>query len=150
MYCTHCGREIEDEAVFCPYFGEKVGSAGAGKDNGRQQRDNRNRNSIVMLSVILSLLLILLVVVIVVKRGRSTSDHGYKRDEELLAEDSTGSLCVDLEELNLAAKDADEVLEALDSAKALIGMEDPKVELTQARVNYFDGDTFPALSSASP
>ncbi|HBG67027.1 MAG TPA: hypothetical protein DIC33_06845, partial [Kandleria vitulina] len=24
MYCTNCGRQIEDDAVFCPFCGQKV------------------------------------------------------------------------------------------------------------------------------
>ena len=24
MYCTNCGRKIDDNALFCPYCGQKV------------------------------------------------------------------------------------------------------------------------------
>ena len=33
MYCTHCGKEIEDTWVKCPYCGADIG-------NGNQEEDN--------------------------------------------------------------------------------------------------------------
>ncbi len=28
MYCTRCGRAVDDDAIYCPYCGEKIGVKG--------------------------------------------------------------------------------------------------------------------------
>ncbi len=40
MYCRKCGKQIDDEAIMCPYCGEFTDAFELSRENQRQERTN--------------------------------------------------------------------------------------------------------------
>lgn len=54
MYCINCGKEIEDNSVYCQYCGEKC------KSEGKQKKEKGNYTWLIVMVVFVTLLLIII------------------------------------------------------------------------------------------
>ncbi len=75
MYCSNCGYNNPDDAVFCQNCGSKTSSSGGGKNS----TDKHSKGAVIGLSVGIGVLAVVLIVLVVfLFGGKSDSDNGGK------------------------------------------------------------------------
>ena len=104
MYCTHCGKEIEDTWVKCPYCGADIGNGNQEEDNNFRPEENngtkKEKKHILGKILGAALLIIVLLFVIGLFSDSDTEESDDKGEQALEAEQQTEDYSsIDLEVL---------------------------------------------------
>lgn len=134
MFCPNCGTKLSETETYCHHCGKKI-------DSSKKQR-NRFPKGVFVVLAILSIILIGVMLIKSTNINAGDSIKTYIRDENLQEENDTGAFVLDVADMNLPAGNEEDILESLSSVRAIIGVDDPKKELTVKNKTSFDNETY--------